>query len=218
VCTTCGLDEEWCPACEWNEEHDESYTETDGECHSLALDGYGDIDGDPSLAYCEHIDANPVPKQIDDDHVTNEIGDENPEPSEIGKENLVQSEIGCDSLVPKEIGCENLVPNKFGYDNLVPKETGDENLVLKNAIGDDNLAPYAIGCENLAPKTDPAPDENLEGDDDGDGTIERASLAVQGHVRVIEDCLELKLGTTIPLESAAMKRLARHAAWTHDDG
>ncbi len=42
-------------------------------------------------------------------------------------------------------------------------------------------------------KTDAAPDESLEGDDDGDGTTEWASLAVQGQVCVTKDCLELKL-------------------------
>ena len=64
-----------------------------------------------------------------------------------------------------------------------------------------------IGCDNLAPKTDPAPDESLEGDDDGEGNTECASLAVQGQVRVMKDCLELKLRTATPPE-------ARHAAGT----
>ena len=111
-----------------------------------------------------------------------------------------------ENLVPKKIGDDNLVPNEIGDENLVPNEIGDDNLV-PNEIGDDNLVPYVIGCENLAPKSDPAPDESLEGDDDGDGTTEWASLAVQGQVCVTKDCLELKLRTATPPE-------ARHAAWT----
>ena len=74
------------------------------------------------------------------------------------------------------------MPNEIGSDKLAPNENGA-----------DHLVPYVIGCENLPPKSDPAPDESLEGDDDGDGTTEWASLAVQGQVCVTKDCLELKL-------------------------
>ena len=138
VCTTCGLDEERCPVCDWSEEHDESYTETDGERHSLALDGYGDIDGDPRLVYCEHVDDNPVTNEIGDDNlVPNEIGDENLAPSEIGDDILVPNEIGYDNLVPSETGYENLVPNENGDDNLAPKEIGYDKLIVQ--LDDDEL-------------------------------------------------------------------------------
>ena len=53
-----------------------------------------------------------------------------------------------------------------------------------------------------------------KGDDDGDGATEWASLAVQGQVRVMKDCLELKLRTATPPTNAATERLAHHAAWT----
>ena len=62
--------------------------------------------------------------------------------------------------------------------------------------------------------TELVPDESPVGDSDGNGAIERTSLAVQGHVRVLKDCLQLKLGTSIALESAIMKWLARLSAWT----
>ena len=80
--------------------------------------------------------------------------------------------------------------------------------------GDQELA--ILDVENTARQhtlTELAPDESPVGDSDGSGAIERANLAVGGQVRVMKDGFELKLGTTIPLESAAMKRLVRHAAW-----
>ncbi len=125
----------------------------------------------------------------------------------------IVDEIGYDNLVPSENGDDNLAPCVIGYDDLVPSENGDDNLV-PYVIGYDNLVSYMIGCDNLAPKSVPAPYESLEGDDDGDGTTECASLAVQGQVRVMKDCLELELRTATTPENAATKRLARHAAWT----
>ncbi len=145
-----------------------------------------------------------MPNEIGDDNlVAKKIGDDNLVPNEIGDDNLVPTEIGDENLVPSEIGHDNLVPKKIGDDSLVPSEIGSDYLA-PSEIGDENLVPYVIGCENLAPKSDPAPDESLEGDDDGDGTTEWASLAVQGQVRVMKDCLELKLRTATPPE-------ARHA-------
>ncbi len=138
-----------------------------------------------------------MPKKTGDENIVlNEICDENLVPKKIGDENLVPNEIGDKNLVPNEIGCENLEPKKSGDVSFVPCDIGDENLV-----------PSEIGCENLVPKTEPVPDESVEGDSDGDGTTEWASLAVQGQVRVVKDCVELKLRTATPPE-------ARHAAWT----
>ena len=121
--------------------------------------------------------------------------------AEVPREPIEQ--IGKRVYMVDEIGDENLVPNEIGDENLVPKEAGDENPV-----------PSEIGSENLVPKTEPLPGESLEGDSDGDGTTEWASLAVQGQVRVMKDCLELKLRTATPPENAAMEPLARRAAWT----
>ncbi len=166
MCTPCGLSEWWCPACDWNtEENDESNTEADGERRNLTLDDYGDIDDDPSFAYCEPIDANPAPKQIGDDLVMSVISDENLVLRKtVGDEKIVPNKIGDESFVPKEVSYENpvlkktvgdedIAPNEVGHDNLVPKELSGENLVLKETVGNENIVPNAVGCENLVPLT-----------------------------------------------------------------
>jgi hypothetical protein len=57
TCTPCGLNEWRCLACDWiTDEYDEKCAldaEADGEYHSVALGGYGDIDDDPSPADCK---------------------------------------------------------------------------------------------------------------------------------------------------------------------
>ena len=46
------------------------------------------------------------------------------------------------------------------------------------------------------------------------GSIERAIQTIQGQIRAIKDYTERQIGATIGLDSAVLKWLVRHAAWT----
>ena len=130
----------------------------------------------------------------------------------IGDENLVPNVIGCENLVPKtELVHANVTKAMFA-DDAPSRGTG-------HAYAEKALATNItlLGHERVKTKSDQdraildvknkvrqhvltelMPDESPEGGDDGDVTTEWASLAVQGQVRVMKDCLELRLRTATP--------------------
>ena len=57
-------------------------------------------------------------------------------------------------------------------------------------------------------------EESPVGDSNANGSIERAIQTIQGQIRAIKDYTERQIGATIGLDSAVLKWLVRHAAWT----
>ena len=57
-------------------------------------------------------------------------------------------------------------------------------------------------------------EESPVGDSNANGSNERAIQTIQGQIRAIKDYTERQIGATIGLDSAVLKWLVRHAAWT----
>ena len=113
----------------------------------------------------------------------------------------------------------NVVPSK-GTSHAYAERALAANITLlghRRVKIQSDQEPAILDVKNRARQhtmTELVPDESPVGDSDGNGAFERANLSVQGQVRVLKVWLELKLGATISLDSATMKWLVQHAAWT----
>ena len=108
-----------------------------------------------------------------------------------------------------------------GYDGLTKAFFANAHNVLstghQKVILQSDQEPSIIDVERKAGTHIPTEivyEESPVGDSNANGRTERANQTIQGQTRAIKDYTERQIGATIGLDSAVLKWLVRHAAWT----